>query len=257
MRNVALRIEYDGTDFLGSQWQQQGRTVQGVLEDAWLALTQEQQRVILAGRTDAGVHARGQVANVQTSTEHDLFTLLRGLNALLPHDVAVHQVWDASADFHARHSAIQREYRYVIDNGRVPAALLRRHASYVERKLDLAAMSAALQALPGRHDFAEFCDGPVQGSTVRTCQSAECHTEMMWGQRFIVIEIAANAFLRHMVRNIVGMLLLVGEGRAPVETLAEALEGKRRKSRLLAPAHGLYLMNVVYPGTIPAEQIYW
>lgn len=79
---------------------------------------------------------------------------------------------------------------------------------------------------------------------------------MMWGQRFIVIEIAANAFLRHMVRNIVGMLLLVGEGRAPVETLAEALEGKRRKSRLLAPAHGLYLMNVVYPGTIPAEQIY-
>src|SRR4051812_5909793 len=119
MRNVALLIEYDGTDFVGSQWQENGRSVQGALEAAWEQLTQERRRVNLAGRTDAGVHARGQVASVRTETRHDLATIQRGLNALMPDDVAVLAVWEVAYDFHARHTAIRRDYRYLIDNGRV------------------------------------------------------------------------------------------------------------------------------------------
>jgi tRNA pseudouridine38-40 synthase len=250
MRNVALRIEYDGTDFVGSQWQNNGRSVQGALEAAWEELTQERRRMTMAGRTDAGVHARGQVANVQTETRHDLATILRGLNAILPEDVGVLDAWEAPAEFHARHTAIRREYRYLIDNGKVSAPLLRRHAVAVGRRLDVAAMHAAAQALVGRHDFAAFTDGPQVGSTVRVCFRAACEQAALWGQPLVAFEIAANAFLRHMVRRIAGVLLLVGEGRVGVEALAEALRGAGRRPPL-APAHGLYLMNVLYPGDQP------
>ena len=106
MRNIALRIEYDGTDFVGSQWQKNGRSVQGELEAAWQQLTQEQLRINLAGRTDAGVHARGQVANVRTETRHDVATIRRGLNAILSKDVAVLEAWEVPLDFHARHTAV-------------------------------------------------------------------------------------------------------------------------------------------------------
>src|SRR5262245_17084449 len=166
-RNIALRIEYDGPDFVGSQWQNNGRSVQGELEGAWEQLTQEQRRVNLAGRTDAGVHARGQVASVRTETRHDLATIERGLNAILPEDVAVLQAWEVAHDFHARHSAIRRDYRYLIDNGRVASPLLRRHAVHVPQRLDTAAMNQALAALLGTHDFATFTGGgPPEGSTV-------------------------------------------------------------------------------------------
>lgn len=247
MRNIALRIEYDGTDFVGSQWQNNGRTVQGELEGAWEQLTQERRRVTLAGRTDAGVHARGQVANVRTETNRDLATILRGLNAILPEDVGVLEVGEVPLDFHARHTAIRREYRYVIDNGRVAAPLLRRHAAYVQRLLDVEVMDAALQAVIGQHDFAAFTDGPQEGSTIRNCYAARCARSELWGQSLVVVDLAANAFLRHMVRKIVGMLLLIGEGRLGGESLAETLGGQVRRPPLAA-AHGLYLMNVIYPG---------
>ncbi len=168
MRNVALRIEYDGTDFVGSQWQNNGRSVQGALEAAWEQLTQEQRRINLAGRTDAGVHARGQVASLRTETHHDLATIQRGLNAILPEDVAVLEAWEVPIDFHARHSAIRRDYRYLIDNGRVGSPLIRRHAVHVPQPLDVAAIGEALGALLGRHDFAAFAGGQQEGSTVRT-----------------------------------------------------------------------------------------
>ena len=125
MRNIALRIEYDGTDFVGSQWQNNGRSVQGEVEAAWEQLTQDRRRVNMAGRTDAGVHARGQVANVRSETKLDLATLKRGLNAILPGDVGVLEVWEADQDFHARHTAIRRDYRFLIDLGRVASALLK------------------------------------------------------------------------------------------------------------------------------------
>lgn len=250
MRNIALRIEYDGADFIGSQWQKHGRSVQGALEDAWHELTREQRRVTLAGRTDAGVHARGQVANILTETHHDIRTIIRGLNGVLPDDVGVLAAWEATSDFHARHSAVRREYRYVIDNGRTPSPLLRRHAAYVQRRLDWAAMHTALQQVVGTHDFAPLSDGPQEGSTIRSCYSASCTDGDVWGQPLVVIDIAANAFLRHMVRNLVGTLIQVGEGRIDADGFAAVLAGANRRARLLAPAHGLYLMAVRYPANM-------
>jgi tRNA pseudouridine38-40 synthase len=248
MRNVALRIEYDGTDFVGSQWQNNGRSVQGALEGAWQQLTGEQLRMALAGRTDAGVHARGQVANVRTATRHELPTIVRGLNGNLPEDVAVLDAREVAHDFHARHTAVRRSYRYAVDNGAVAAPLLRRHAAHVPKRLDVAAMNRALEPILGPHDFAPFSDGPQEGATVRVCYSAQCERAELWGQPVVLVDITANAFLRHMVRNIVGTLLLVGEGRLGIDGLATALaDSGRRRPRALAPAHGLFLLSVSYP----------
>lgn len=248
MRNIALRIEYDGTDFVGSQWQTNGRSVQGALEAAWQQLTGERRRMTLAGRTDAGVHARGQVANVTTDTRHSLATILRGLNGVLPEDIGILAAWEVPEEFHARYSAVRREYRYVIDNGRTPSPLLRRHAAYVPRLLDVAAMDAAIQQVIGTHDFAPLSDGLQEGSTVRICYDARCTRTTVWGQPLVLIDIAANAFLRHMVRNLVGTLIQVGEGRIDATGFAAVLAGANRRARVLAPAHGLYLMAVRYPG---------
>jgi tRNA pseudouridine38-40 synthase len=248
MRNIALRIEYDGTDFVGSQWQNNGRSVQGELEGAWEQLTQDRRRVNLAGRTDAGVHARGQVANVRSETELDLATIRRGLAAILPEDVTVVEAWEVPHEFHARHTAIRRDYRYLIDNGKVGSPLLRRHAVHIAKQLDVAKMDGALEALLGRHDFAAFAGGQQEGSTVRTCYRASCEAVEWWGQPLVAIDLAANAFLRHMVRNVVGTLLQVGEGRMSVADFAAVLGGRdRRKAGRTAPAHGLYLMSVSYP----------
>lgn len=248
MRNVALRIEYDGTDFVGSQWQNNGRSVQGELEGAWEQLTQERRRVNMAGRTDAGVHARGQVANVRSETGLDLPTIQRGLTAILPEDVAVLEAWEVPLDFHARHSAVRRDYRFLIDNGAVASPLLRHHAIHVARRLNIAAMSAALAKLRGAHDFAAFAGGVQEGSTVRTCYHVSVTMIEAWGQPLITIDLAANAFLRHMVRNIVGTLLQVGEERMSEEEFAAVLAGRdRRRAGRTAPAHGLYLMSVSYP----------
>ena len=248
MRNIALRIEYDGTDFVGSQWQNNGRSVQGELEGAWEQLTQERRRINLAGRTDAGVHARGQVASVRTETHHDLTTIQRGLNAILPEDVAVLEAWEVPYEFHARHSAVRRDYRYLIDNGRVGSPLLRRYAVHIPQPLHVAAMSAALGALLGTQDFAAFAGGQPEGPTVRTCIAAGCALAEVWGQTLIAVDLAANAFLRHMVRNIIGTLLLVGQGKIDSAGFAAVLEGRdRRRAGRTAPAHGLYLMSVSYP----------
>jgi tRNA pseudouridine38-40 synthase len=248
MRNIALRIEYDGTDFVGSQWQTNGRSVQGELEGAWEQLTQERRRVNMAGRTDSGVHARGQVANVRTESSLDVPTIERGLTAILPEDIVVREAWEVSAEWHARHTAIRRDYCYVIDNGGVASPLLRRQAVHIARRLDVATMHSALAMLLGIHDFAAFAGGPSEGSTIRTVQHVSCQVAELWAQPLITIELAANAFLRHMVRNIVGTLLLVGEQRMRVEDFAAVLASRdRRKAGRTAPAHGLYLMSVSYP----------
>lgn len=248
MRNIALRVEYDGTDFVGSQWQTNGRTVQGELEGAWAQFTQERRRINLAGRTDAGVHARGQVASVLTETTHDTETIVRGMNAVLPSDIAVHAAWDTPREFHARHSAIRREYRYLIDNGAVGSAILRGQVLHVSRELDCDAMDRAIASLIGTHDFVAFSAGLSEGSTVRTCYRATCARAELWGQSLLVIDIAANAFLRHMVRVIVGALLMVGGGRlSHTDFAAPLIDGQRRRAIQMAPAHGLYLMTVRYP----------
>lgn len=247
MRNVALRIEYDGTDFVGSQWQNNGRSVQGELEGAWEQLTQERQRVTMSGRTDAGVHARGQVANIRTRSDRSIETVLRGLNAILPEDIAVHDVWEVNADFHARHSASRRDYRYLIDNEQIASPLLRQHAVHVPKRLSLEAMQAGLDHFVGRHDFAAFTVAAFEGSTVRTCYLAQCSVVETMGRELVAIDVAANAFLQHMVRNIVGTIIQVGEGRTEPSAIPAILASRdRRKAGRTAPAHGLYLMSVSY-----------
>jgi tRNA pseudouridine38-40 synthase len=248
MRKVALRLAYDGTDFVGSQWQPNGRSVQGVVEIAWERLTQEQRRVIFAGRTDAGVHAQGQVAHVETDTRHDTATIQRALNALLPPDVAVVQVDEVAADFHARFSARWRRYRYLIDTALVPLPLLRHTVLHLPQPLDQPAMQAALDVLPGQHDFAAFASGhPHEGPTVRECYRAVCETVTSYDRPLLAVELVANGFLRHMVRTIVGTLVLVGQQRMSCAAFAQVLaSGDRQQAGPTAPAHGLILLDVGY-----------
>jgi tRNA pseudouridine38-40 synthase len=248
MRNIALTLEYDGTDFAGSQYQSDVRTVQGELEGAWRRLTGKTVRWSFAGRTDAGVHARGQIANARTETQHDLQTIQRGLNALLARDVAVREAREVPSEFHARFSAWRRDYRYVVLNEPWPAPLLRERALHVPESLDVASMDRAVGLLRGSHDFAAF-GAAVSGSTVRLCYAASCRSGEYDGRRIVTIEIAANGFLRHMVRTVVGTLLLVGRGRLPASDMGEILARRDRAAAGPAAApHGLYLETVWYAG---------
>jgi tRNA pseudouridine38-40 synthase len=255
MRNIALRVAYDGTDFIGSQLQQMGRSIQGALEDSWEQLTQERKRFTLAGRTDTGVHAQGQVANVRSQTAHSLKTLLRGLNAILPDDVAVLAVREVAAEFHARHSAVRRSYRYLIDNNQVALPVLRHTALHVEQALDVEQMAAALKVLEGRHDFAAFsAQSPDETSTVRQMYQTGCATRELYGRQVIAIDLVANAFLHHMVRSIVGTVLLVGRRKMTVEGFEQVLKRRERGATgKTAGAHGLTLMDVQYP----AHMLQW
>lgn len=249
MRNIALRLAYDGADFVGSQLQSQGRTVQGALEAAWEGLTQERQRMTLAGRTDAGVHAHGQVANVRSPTRHPLGTIVRALNAQLPEDVRILAAQEVGPDFHARHSAVRRDYRYLLDVGPVPLPTLRHLALHVEGRLDPLAMAEALPQLEGNHDFAAFTvQSPDQPNTVRTVHVARLVETEVLGHRLLALDLAANAFLQHMVRVIVGTILLVGRGRMTGAEFRRVLERRDRKAAgPTAVAHGLTLLSVRYP----------
>ena len=247
MRNIALELEYDGTQFVGSQFQSNGRTIQGELEAAWTRLTGELIRWNLAGRTDAGVHARGQVANARTQTMHTIETVQRALNALLPDDISVRRAWDVPYDFHARYSATRRDYRSLLLLERWRSALWRNRAVQVNDALDVAAMAQAVQVLEGVHDFAAFGSTP-DGPTVRNCFWATCVEYQDQGLQMVAINLAASGFLRHMVRTIVGTLLLIGRGKLPVTAMARILDSRdRRQAGPTAPPHGLYLMSVTYP----------
>jgi tRNA pseudouridine38-40 synthase len=254
MRNLKLTLEYDGTEFSGSQLQRNGRTVQGELENATAQLTglQADQRckVTLAGRTDSGVHASGQVANFKTESTHSLETFRRGLNALLPFDLAVTKVEEVEERFHARFSATGRVYRYRVLNRTGRSPLERRYAHHVAESLSVEAMDEAAHKLIGIHDFASFA-GDGWGSTVgekpttiRHLTGANCQCEH---SGIVTVELAANAFLPHMVRNIVGTLLMVGTGKLTVVGFEEILAAQdRRRAGPTAPACGLCLIEVLY-----------
>lgn len=246
MHNFAVQLEYDGTHFVGSQYQAQGRTVQGEVERAWQRLTGEDQRWTFAGRTDAGVHAQGQVANVRTKTTYSLATVQKAMNALLPPDIAVRDAWEVSTDFHARRSAVQRRYRYTILNQIMPSALLRQRCWHVSTPLALDAMRVAAHHLVGEHDFGAF--GVVDhGTTVRNCRLAHCLGREHDGYTLIVIDLVANGFLRHMVRTITATLVAVGRGKLLPGDMQLLLErADRSQVHGMAPAHGLSLMAVQY-----------
>jgi tRNA pseudouridine38-40 synthase len=236
-------LEYDGTGFAGFQFQPGRRTVQGELEETLWRVTQERVRVAGAGRTDAGVHALGQVASFATGTRLEPAELGRALNALLPPDVAVRRCLEVPEGFHARFSAQSREYFYWIINRPERPALQRERACHVPLPLSVVAMDEACRLLVGTHDFASFSGAGRREKTVRTVIRAACRSE---GEG-VYVEVAADAFLPHMVRNIVGTLIWLGTGKLDLPAFARILAGGRRSlAGPTAPPQGLYLARVNY-----------
>jgi tRNA pseudouridine38-40 synthase len=244
LRTIALRLEYDGAAFAGSQLQANAPTVQGALEEALARLTGSTVRVRLAGRTDAGVHALGQVAAAELPERWQPDTLQRALNALLPEELAVTGAIAAPAGFDPRRHALWRRYRYTLLTTPWRSPLWRRYAWHVSEELDRGAMRVALALLEGEHDFAAF-GGPVKegASTVRCMHAASLHE----AGTHIVLEFVANAFLPHQVRRTVGQLVEVGRGRETVEGFAALLHAARPGSAgPAAPPQGLCLVEVAY-----------
>lgn len=241
---IALQLAYDGRGFAGWQIQPDRPTVQGALETALAALLQTPVRTLSAGRTDAGVHALGQVVHFDTAVERPLTAYVRGVNARLPDAVAVLDAWPVREDFHARFDARARRYGYLLHNAPVRDPLWSGRAGWVHRPLDAQAMRAAAQCLVGEHDFTSFRAAQCQASTpVRTLKSIELRRRGGW----IYLELVADAFLHHMVRNIVGALVQVGSGARPASWLAGLLAARDR--RLGAPTFapdGLYFLGPDY-----------
>jgi tRNA pseudouridine38-40 synthase len=236
-------VAYDGTDFLGFQWQTQGRTVQGVLEGALAQVTGQAGRIVGSGRTDTGVHARGQVIGFHTQWRHPLPDLERALNAILPMDVAVRDLQEAAPSWHPRFSARRRHYRYTVLNQALRSPLDRRYTHQVTAPLNLAALQAASELLLGEHDFASFGQ-PTQGeNTVRYLFSAAWRQD----ESLFAFDVVGNAFLRGMMRSLAGSLLQVGTGIWPVERISEVMAARdRAQAAAPAPACGLCLMSVEY-----------
>jgi tRNA pseudouridine38-40 synthase len=247
-RTLRLDLAYEGTDYHGFGKQPNRLTVQEVLELALARSLGEQIRVIPAGRTDTGVHADGQVVSFTTRGRLAPDVLLRAVNAYLPVDVLVHGAAEMPPEFDARRSAIRRHYRFSIWRHRFPSLWWRRWAWHQTADLDLAAMQAAADLLVGTHDFGSFAGGrsdePADRSTIRAVERAQ------WWQdgNLIRFEVTANAFLRHMVRGIVGTLVEVGRGRLDPAQFGLILQSAdRRQGGPNAPPHGLTLVRVDYP----------
>ncbi len=245
VRRLALLVEYEGTAYGGSQYQKNAPTIQDSLERALSSLTGEPIRVALAGRTDAGVHARGQVASFATASRHPPEVFPRGLNALLPGDISVRAAAEAPLGFDPRRQALSRWYRYTICTGRQRPALLRRTVWHVPQALDLDAMATAVALLPGRHDFAAFTQ-PSQAARART-ERVVTVSSLQRRKGLAVYDIEANAFLPQMVRRLVGAIVEVGLGNRPATQFEEWLrEARPGAARFTAPARGLCLMKVRY-----------
>ncbi len=245
MRNLKLLITYDGTDFSGWQRQPDRRTVQQVLEEAIGRLTGVEPPTNASGRTDAGVHALGQVVHFYTISAHPPAVFVKALNAMLPPDVRVLGAWEMPQSFHATLDAKSKMYRYVLDNGPVADPFRLRYSDHVYLPLNVEAMNRAAQALAGRHDFHSFeTNWPNRTSSVRTIYRIEV---VRLGE-LVHIEVEADGFLYNMVRAITGTLVQVGIGRWPEGRVAEALQSEdRRAAGPTAPPQGLFLVRVTYP----------
>lgn len=247
MRNIKLILEYDGTNYHG--WQSQSGsgtpTIQDSLEAALKTLTQEDIKTYSSGRTDAGVHALGHVANFNTSSAIPPQAWAPALNHLLPHDIRVLESREVPPDFHARYSALAKTYRYRILNRRQPTALFRSYAWHVNGKLKLKPMRQAAEFLIGKHDFSAFRSSSCGAkSPIRTLK----RLEIKKNGEFIDIVLEADAFLQYMVRNIAGTLVETGLGRFSPDDVARMLAScDRTLSGRTAPPQGLCLVTVTYP----------
>ncbi len=240
---VKAVVAYDGTGYGGFQRQKNAPSIQAELERALETLTQTPCPVLASGRTDAGVHAEGQVVAFDTAWQHPLPDLQRALNAVLPSQIAVLQVEVVAPTFHPRYDALRRAYRYTLYRGAVRHPLLARYSLHVERTLNLETMQAATALLVGRHDFAAFGSPPVGENTVREVYSATWTQQDAW----LYFDIEANAFLYRMVRMLVGSLLRVGYAALSPEAFGEILRGReRRKAGPAVAPQGLCLRYVSY-----------
>lgn len=242
---IALGIEYDGTAYNGWQRQKVGIGVQERVEEALSRVANHGVETVCAGRTDTGVHALAQVVHFDTQSEREPRGWLLGTNSNLPDDINATWIRWVSDDFHARFSALSRTYRYLILNRPVRSALHRHRAWWVHQSLDLDAMREASQSLLGKHDFSAFRAAGCQASTpVREVSAIDIEAENEW----ISVTIVANAFLQHMVRNVVGLLVSVACGESPVSRVQSVLDSlDRRTGGVTAPPHGLTLTAVSYP----------
>lgn len=238
-------VAYDGTAYQGWQRQAAGPTIQAALEEAFVPLLGEAPVVTGAGRTDAGVHALGQVASVRVTCPHDTAAIGRALNARLPPDIRVRRVDDAAPEFHARFSAVGKTYRYRIVTGEIASPFERWFVWHLPGPLRLAAMQQAAAVLAGRHDWASFqAAGTDVDDTTRTITAVDVRE----ADDGVVIEVRGEGFLRHMVRIMVGTLVDVGAGRRAPDTMTDVLAARdRRAAGDTAPACGLTLVSVDYP----------
>lgn len=242
---IALGIEYDGTAYNGWQRQNSGIGIQQCVEEALAAVANHAVEVTCAGRTDTGVHAMGQVVHFDTFSARDDRGWLLGVNSNLPDDISVMWARHVDNDFHARFSATARNYRYRILNRLQRSALHRHRAWWVYQPLDAARMQEAAQQLIGEHDFSAF---RAAGCRAKTARREITRLTVERAGDWLALEISANAFLQHMVRNITGALVAVGEGERSIGWIADVLESRDRKQGgIAAPPHGLTLVSVDYP----------
>lgn len=245
LQRIAVGIEYDGSRYAGWQRQSDAPSIQAEVERALGAVADHAIEAVCGGRTDAGVHSHGQVAHFDTSARRSARGWALGANTELPADIAVLWAVEVPGEFHARYSAVSRTYRYVIQNRPVRPALSRQRVCWIHQPLDEAAMHEAAQCLLGEHDFSAFRASECQSRTavrrldrIAVTRLGEC----------VSIEVTANAFLHHMVRNIAGTLIAVGRGDRPAAWVAETLASRdRRSAGITAPAGGLYFLRIGYP----------
>lgn len=251
---IALGVEYDGGAFHG--WQRQGDpklpTVQYAVEKALAKIADHPIDLVCAGRTDTGVHATGQVIHFDCAVDRGEKAWIRGCNSLLPPSVRITWARAVATDFHARFSAQSRRYLYVIDDGEVESAIMAKRLTHTRLRLDIKAMHEAGQHLLGEQDFSTF---RAAGCQSRTPFRNVMHLHVLRHHRYIVIDIQANAFLQHMVRNIAGTLLEIGAGKRDPGWTKQLLDGRDRSAAAMtASPHGLYLVAVEYPAEAGVAQ---
>lgn len=244
MRNVKFVVQYDGTNYQGWQSQKNAPTIQDTLEALLSRIVNHKVCLIGSGRTDSGVHALGQVANFKTDSNISLPSLLRGANSLIPPDIVIKSIEEVESDFHARFSAKSRIYEYHIWNAPQPFVFLRKYTWWIKEHLEIALMEKAARSLVGWHDFSSF-----QGADHKIISPQREVMEVGFRQegRKLIFSIHANAFLRHMVRNLMGTLVEVGKGRISPDKFVEVFHARdRKKAGITAPAQGLFLISVYY-----------
>lgn len=250
-------MEYDGTRYHGWQAQSTIQSVQSTIEQALSAVAGHRVLTAACGRTDAGVHAVGQIIHFDSDARRDKSAWLLGGNSNLPADVSLRWIRKVADDFHARHSALARRYRYVLHNARARSALLRGRAGWVATPLDETAMDRAAKNFLGERDFSAVRAAQCQSVTAMRCVTS---IRVWRADSFVVMDVCANAFLHHMVRNMMGTLVEVGLGRRPVEWIEALMRSRdRRHAGATSPACGLYFIGGDYPpeAAIPAAPKPW